>query len=54
MDRGAWWARVHRVTKESDTIYKLNNNNKHTPARYRVLGAQWWATERDPQRDILS
>ena len=24
MDRGAWWARVHRVTKESDTIYKLN------------------------------
>ena len=20
MDRGAWWATVHRVTKESDTI----------------------------------
>ena len=21
MDRGAWWATVHRVAKESDTIY---------------------------------
>ena len=23
MDRGAWWATVHRVTKESDTIQLL-------------------------------
>ena len=28
MDRGAWWARVHGVTKESDTTEQLNNNNR--------------------------
>ena len=27
MDRGAWWATVHRVSKESDTTQRLNNNN---------------------------
>ena len=25
MDRGAWWATVHGVTKESDTAWQLNN-----------------------------
>ena len=28
MGRGAWWATVHGVTKESDTTEQLNNNNK--------------------------
>ena len=27
MDRGAWWAVVHGVTKESDTTWRLNNNS---------------------------
>ena len=27
MDRGAWWATVHGVAKESDMTWKLNNNN---------------------------
>ena len=27
MDRGAWWATVHRVAKESDMTWRLNNNN---------------------------
>ena len=27
MDRAAWWATVHGVTKESDTTEQLNNNN---------------------------
>ena len=26
-DRGAWWARVHGVTKESDMTERLNKNN---------------------------
>ena len=26
MERGAWWATVHGVTKKSDTTYWLNNN----------------------------
>ena len=26
MDRGAWRAAVHRVAKEPDTMYQLNNN----------------------------
>ena len=25
MDRGAWWAIVHGVAKESDTTWRLNN-----------------------------
>ena len=24
--RGAWWATVHKVTRESDTTERLNNN----------------------------
>ena len=28
MDREAWWATVHGVTKKSDAIERLNNNNK--------------------------
>ena len=27
MDRGAWWATVHEVTKEADTTEQLENNN---------------------------
>ena len=27
MDRGAWWATVHRVTKELDTTQPLKNND---------------------------
>ena len=27
MDRGAWWATVHGVTKELDITWQLNNNN---------------------------
>ena len=27
MDRGAWWAVVHRVTKELDITHQLNNND---------------------------
>ena len=27
MDKGAWWATVHGVTKESDTTEQLNNNS---------------------------
>ena len=28
MDRGAWWATVHGVTKESDMTKPLNNNKQ--------------------------
>ena len=31
MDRGAWWAAIHGVTK-SDMTYWLNNNNRETKA----------------------
>ena len=27
MDRGAWWAMVHGVTKESNMTQQLSNNN---------------------------
>ena len=33
MDRGAWWATVHGVTKELDTTLQLNNNESH-PLEY--------------------
>ena len=26
-DRGAWWAKVHRVTKSQTLLSKLNNTN---------------------------
>ena len=28
MDRGAWWARVHWITKELDVTERLNNNDQ--------------------------
>ena len=31
MDRGAWWATVHRVAKESDMTWWLNNNHHNDP-----------------------
>ena len=34
MDRGAWWAIVHGVAKESDTTYQLDSNNKYILSRY--------------------
>ena len=33
MDRGAWWATVPWVAKESDVTYELNNSNKDTRDR---------------------
>ena len=33
MHREAWWATVHRVTKELDTTEGLNNNNGQLQAR---------------------
>ena len=27
MDKGAWWATVHGVAKESDMTYQINNSN---------------------------
>ena len=28
MERGAWWATVHRVEKESDTSERLNDDER--------------------------
>ena len=28
MDRGVWWATIHRVAKESDMTKQLKNSNK--------------------------
>ena len=30
MARGAWWATVHGVARQSDTISYLNNNNNNS------------------------
>ena len=38
-DRGAWWATVHGVTKESDTTERLNNNKYKT--RKRAEASLW-------------
>ena len=29
IDRGAWWATIHGVTRESDMTYQLNTNNMY-------------------------
>ena len=30
MDRGTWWATVHRVAKESDKTQRLNNMKEYS------------------------
>ena len=35
MDRAAWWATVHGVSKESDVTQRLNNNNNN---KFLVVG----------------
>ena len=40
MDRGAWWATVRGVTKESDTTEWLNNNNKFTLEKWKQTSTQ--------------
>ena len=32
MNRGAWWATVHGVTKELDMTEQLNNKNQNQPS----------------------
>ena len=41
-DRGAWWAKIHRVAKESDKTY-LNSNNYHdrTSFSHSIFGYSW-------------
>ena len=31
MDRGVWWATVHRVAKELDMTWQLNNSSREFP-----------------------
>ena len=40
MDKEAWWATVHGVTKESDMTERLNNNNSSN-LYYWVQRPQW-------------
>ena len=45
IDRGAWWATVHRVTEELDTTQQLNNNQKYSEKRREVgveEGSSWF------------
>ena len=37
MDRGAWWATIHRVTEESDTPWGLNSNSSNVVVCYHTL-----------------
>ena len=44
MDRRAWWATVHEVTKESGWTYKLNNNSspREVTAWGRTFAVKSW------------
>ena len=46
MDRGPWWAPVHRVGKESDMAEQLNNN-----AHYLAENGSHFFTLLDPASD---
>ena len=48
MDRGAWWATVHRVTKESDTSQQPNNNSKMYFSHDRLFVTLWTAAHQAP------
>ena len=40
MDRGAWWATVHEVTKEADATERLKHNNSviQDPVHFEFFG----------------
>ena len=38
LDRAAWWATVHGVTKELDMTQQLNDNNCHILAMHVIGG----------------
>ena len=46
MNRGAWWATVHGVAKESDITQQLNNSNKnefnYSADSWLVLNVFYW------------
>ena len=42
MDRGAWWATVHGVTKELDMTEQLNNSNTITHSKQWDDLHLWW------------
>ena len=51
LDRGAWWATVHGVTKEWDTTWQLNNNktcssNETTADTATIVGVTAWLSWR--------
>ena len=53
MDRGAWWATVHQVTKESDTTWRLNNSNNPGMSNQKAQmtthwGEVWGRVPREP------
>jgi len=48
MDRGAWQAIVHGITKESDTTWQLNNNND-----WRISSDNGYLTREAKQLDPL-
>ena len=38
MDRGAWWATVHGIAKEFDTIERLKNNRENSTDKGTKVG----------------
>ena len=48
MDRGAWWATVHGVTKESDTTEQLTHTHTHTHTQEMVI-----AYKESPHHEVL-
>ena len=52
MDRGAWWATVHGVTKESDTTWRLKNNNGETRVQRDQVTCQGHAASEQQRRGM--
>ena len=52
MDRGAWWATVHRVAKESDMTERASTHHRYAQswgtADVSPIGHQTWAIWRCP------
>ena len=40
LDRGAWWATVHGVAKESDATQQLNNNLREISRTGKYIGKE--------------
>ena len=52
MDRGAWWAGVHWITKELDATERLNNNDQIESETTKNISRSTNKTDKNLDNDV--